>query len=145
MVHFILSSIINMDNNLRRERTPSPLPQLHLSQSLLDVTPLSSLDSPFIDGSIIPRQVPGITTTASRANSFEALVVPDFSNSATGILRWDDGESIPQGDVSSSDYWNIRYDYSVGNFTVSVSKTVSYFSICLQFLGFCVPTNIGHN
>lgn len=45
-------------------------------------------------GYILPTQIPAATTTLSRKNKFGLLVAPDEKNEASGLLFWDDGESI---------------------------------------------------
>ncbi|CAI4232795.1 unnamed protein product [Auanema sp. JU1783] len=86
-------------------------------------------------GQIIPRQAPGVTTTASRANPFEVLValknIEGDEYAAQGQLIWDDGETI-QNDIDEADYWDIQYNFeatsdsSTFNYSPKrVSKTVS--------------------
>lgn len=51
-------------------------------------------------GSIVPMQVPGLTTDASRANPFHLLVALDRrQGTAQGLLALDQGEQI---DVSGA-------------------------------------------
>lgn len=45
-------------------------------------------------GSVLPQQLPGYTTAASRRNPWSLLVALDMEGSATGQLYLDDGESI---------------------------------------------------
>lgn len=45
-------------------------------------------------GAVIPMQVPGMTTVASRRNPFSLLVVLDENGAASGDVYLDDGESL---------------------------------------------------
>lgn len=45
-------------------------------------------------GSILPAQIPSVTTTESRKNNFELLIALDENENANGELYWDDGDSI---------------------------------------------------
>ncbi|XP_011639981.1 lysosomal alpha-glucosidase-like [Pogonomyrmex barbatus] len=45
-------------------------------------------------GSILPTQKPGVTTTESRKNDFELIVVLNEAGDAKGELYWDDGDSL---------------------------------------------------
>ncbi|KAK6057304.1 glycosyl hydrolase, family 31, partial [Cooperia oncophora] len=63
-------------------------------------------------GSILPRQAPNVTTSASRQNGFELLVAPSASGeiSANGFLYWDDGESIIESfDAHDYYHWTFKY------------------------------------
>ncbi|KAK7477593.1 hypothetical protein BaRGS_00031141, partial [Batillaria attramentaria] len=56
--------------------------------------PLSTINVHIRGGSILPLLPPALTTTAARRQSFELLVVPDENMTASGLLFWDDGESL---------------------------------------------------
>uniref|UniRef100_A0A7I4Y572 P-type domain-containing protein n=1 Tax=Haemonchus contortus TaxID=6289 RepID=A0A7I4Y572_HAECO len=77
--------------------------------------PTTSLIPIFVrGGSILPRQVPNITTSASRKNPFELLIVPFMSGSnkgkAEGVLYWDDGESVIHSFATHNYYqWSFKY------------------------------------
>ena len=45
-------------------------------------------------GTILPLQQPGINTLQSRSNDMELLAALDDRQAATGLLFWDDGESL---------------------------------------------------
>ncbi len=45
-------------------------------------------------GSIVPTQLPSLTTAATRRNKLLLLVALDRKGSAHGELYWDDGVSI---------------------------------------------------
>ncbi|GIY07361.1 lysosomal alpha-glucosidase [Caerostris extrusa] len=45
-------------------------------------------------GYILPLQIPGNTTTESRKNAFDLLVAFNENQEATGVLYWDDGDSL---------------------------------------------------
>ncbi|VDO58742.1 unnamed protein product [Haemonchus placei] len=67
-----------------------------------------------IRGSILPRQEPNRTTSASRKNPFELLIVPFTGGSnkgkAEGVLYWDDGESVIESFATHNYYqWSFKY------------------------------------
>ncbi|GIX98447.1 lysosomal alpha-glucosidase [Caerostris extrusa] len=45
-------------------------------------------------GYILPLQIPGNTTTECRKNAFDLLVAFNENQEATGVLYWDDGDSL---------------------------------------------------
>ncbi|XP_065342512.1 lysosomal alpha-glucosidase-like [Cloeon dipterum] len=59
-------------------------------------------------GNVIPMQAANLTTTDSRKNPVELLVVPDVEGSASGIFYWDDGDSLNTF---------VEGHYSLANFT----------------------------
>jgi len=56
--------------------------------------PLDTIQVHIRGGSIIPIQVPGLTTVDTRSNPFTLLVALDVDSSAVGHLFLDDGETI---------------------------------------------------
>ncbi|XP_016431268.1 lysosomal alpha-glucosidase isoform X2 [Sinocyclocheilus rhinocerous] len=63
-------------------------------QCILFPAPLDTINVHVREGSIIPQQVPALTTTASRRNPFTLIVALSVGNWAKGELFWDDGESL---------------------------------------------------
>uniref|UniRef100_A0A671MMY0 Lysosomal alpha-glucosidase n=1 Tax=Sinocyclocheilus anshuiensis TaxID=1608454 RepID=A0A671MMY0_9TELE len=63
-------------------------------QYILFPAPLDTINVHVREGSIIPQQVPALTTTASRRNPFTLIVALSVGNWAKGELFWDDGESL---------------------------------------------------
>lgn len=55
--------------------------------------PLNTINVHVREGSIIPQQLPALTTTASRRSPF-TLIVALMGTWAKGELFWDDGESL---------------------------------------------------
>ena len=55
---------------------------------------LESLPLYLRGGTILPLQQPGINTLQSRSNDMELLAALDTRQAATGMLFWDDGESL---------------------------------------------------
>uniref|UniRef100_A0A915E7Q9 Uncharacterized protein n=1 Tax=Ditylenchus dipsaci TaxID=166011 RepID=A0A915E7Q9_9BILA len=82
-------------------------------------------------GSIIPKQRPDITTTATRMHEFQLLIAltPD-SHIAEGELYWDDGESIVK-DFNHHNYLHYKY-------TVKATNETTHTSVLL-------PKNTGYN
>lgn len=56
--------------------------------------PIDTINLAFRAGSIIPAQLPDVTTTASRLKPFQLLVILNDDNEATGDLFLDDGDSL---------------------------------------------------
>ncbi|XP_072852258.2 sucrase-isomaltase, intestinal isoform X2 [Pogona vitticeps] len=79
--------------------------------------PLEHINLHVRGGYIIPWQVPGITTNASRANPMGLTVALDDYGFATGELYWDDGISI---DSFENSYYFLA-EYQVSNNTLRVS------------------------
>uniref|UniRef100_A0A3B4D1H3 Lysosomal alpha-glucosidase n=1 Tax=Pygocentrus nattereri TaxID=42514 RepID=A0A3B4D1H3_PYGNA len=72
-------------------------------QYLLLSAPLDTINVHVREGHIIPQQVPGLTTAASRRNPFLLTVALSSEGWARGELFWDDGDSldtIERGDYS---------------------------------------------
>ncbi|CAB3404386.1 unnamed protein product [Caenorhabditis bovis] len=66
----------------------------------------------FVRGaSVIPRQTPGLTTTATRQNPFELLIAPCPDGCGHGNLFWDDGETIVN-DFAKHDYHQFNFKYN---------------------------------
>uniref|UniRef100_A0A672MTL5 Lysosomal alpha-glucosidase n=1 Tax=Sinocyclocheilus grahami TaxID=75366 RepID=A0A672MTL5_SINGR len=63
-------------------------------QYILFPAPLDTINIHVREGSIIPQQLPALTTTASRRNPFTLIVALSVGNWAKGELFWDDGESL---------------------------------------------------
>ena len=57
-------------------------------------TPIQKINVHVRGGFIIPMQIPGANLILGRGNPFELLVALSSSNSASGNLFWDDGDSI---------------------------------------------------
>ncbi|VDO17985.1 unnamed protein product, partial [Brugia timori] len=70
-------------------------------------------------GVVIPRQQPNMTTTVSRNNPFELLITVGSSKS-TGMLYWDDGESIVE------DFTSYNYFYWLFEFVLSADRATLY-------------------
>ncbi|KAI6211415.1 Maltase-glucoamylase, intestinal [Aphelenchoides besseyi] len=66
-------------------------------------------------GYVIPRQVPALTTTASRRNHFQLLVTCNKQiapvKSAVGVFYLDDGESWVD-DPATSDFYQFNYNFT---------------------------------
>uniref|UniRef100_A0A3B4D4X4 Lysosomal alpha-glucosidase n=1 Tax=Pygocentrus nattereri TaxID=42514 RepID=A0A3B4D4X4_PYGNA len=76
---------------------------LYNGQYLLLSAPLDTINVHVREGHIIPQQVPGLTTAASRRNPFLLTVALSSEGWARGELFWDDGDSldtIERGDYS---------------------------------------------
>ncbi|VDM38593.1 unnamed protein product [Toxocara canis] len=88
-------------------------------------SPYSELIPVFIrGGTIVPRQKPEQTTTASRRNPFELLIAIDGST-ASGQLIWDDGESIVE-DFNKHNYFEFLFNFDDGETsTLHISKKKS--------------------
>ncbi|XP_023930007.1 lysosomal alpha-glucosidase [Lingula anatina] len=56
--------------------------------------PLDKINLHVRGGSIIPTQEPDVTTTLSRRNKFGLLVALSPKEDSTGMLFWDDGDSV---------------------------------------------------
>uniref|UniRef100_A0A672MTM0 Lysosomal alpha-glucosidase n=1 Tax=Sinocyclocheilus grahami TaxID=75366 RepID=A0A672MTM0_SINGR len=79
------------------QRMPPPLEgEAYCSkgQYILFPAPLDTINIHVREGSIIPQQLPALTTTASRRNPFTLIVALSVGNWAKGELFWDDGESL---------------------------------------------------
>uniref|UniRef100_A0A672MTL1 Lysosomal alpha-glucosidase n=1 Tax=Sinocyclocheilus grahami TaxID=75366 RepID=A0A672MTL1_SINGR len=68
--------------------------QTDKGQYILFPAPLDTINIHVREGSIIPQQLPALTTTASRRNPFTLIVALSVGNWAKGELFWDDGESL---------------------------------------------------
>ncbi|XP_031835185.1 lysosomal alpha-glucosidase isoform X2 [Nomia melanderi] len=56
--------------------------------------PLDTIPLMIRGGSVLPGQKPALTTTDSRKNGFDLLIVLDQKETAQGELYWDDGDSL---------------------------------------------------
>lgn len=56
--------------------------------------PLDTIPLMIRGGSVLPGQKPAVTTTDSRKNDFDLLIVLDQKETAQGELYWDDGDSL---------------------------------------------------
>ncbi|KHN87191.1 Sucrase-isomaltase, intestinal [Toxocara canis] len=94
-------------------------------------SPYSELIPVFIrGGTIVPRQKPEQTTTASRRNPFELLIAIDGST-ASGQLIWDDGESIVE-DFNKHNYFEFLFNFDDGETsTLHISKKKSALGISI--------------
>lgn len=81
-------------------------------------------------GTVLPAQLPNVTTTLSRLNPFSVIVALDGSGVASGSLLWDDGESTSAFD--SGDFSWIEFHATENSLTSSVLKA-----------GFTGPMNLG--
>jgi len=76
-------------------------------------------------GSVVPRQVPAVTTADTRKNHFQLVVACNMQvapiNKAFGEFYWDDGESWVdvESDFAAVDYYHFNY-----TFTYSAAKAV---------------------
>ncbi|VIO86322.1 Uncharacterized protein BM_BM5229 [Brugia malayi] len=84
-------------------------------------------------GVVIPRQQPNMTTTVSRNNPFELLITVGSSKS-TGMLYWDDGESIVE------DFTSYNYFYWLFEFVLSADRATLYITPNHTAIGLVVPT-----
>ncbi|CAO4366005.1 unnamed protein product [Caenorhabditis nigoni] len=95
--------------------------------------PTTSRIPVFVRGySVVPRQTPAITTTATRQNPFELLIAPCQLGKGEGTLFWDDGETIVN-DFNSHDYHRFDFVYNTtstgGLLTINHSKKSSTISL----------------
>uniref|UniRef100_A0A7I4Y3Y9 P-type domain-containing protein n=1 Tax=Haemonchus contortus TaxID=6289 RepID=A0A7I4Y3Y9_HAECO len=77
-------------------------------------------------GSILPRQSPNLTTTATRQSAFDLLIAPKTTSdedSTNGFLYWDDGESIIYSYVWYDNYyyWTFKYHADSQNGYLSIN------------------------
>ncbi|EYB90860.1 hypothetical protein Y032_0213g2296 [Ancylostoma ceylanicum] len=79
-------------------------------------------------GSILPRQVPNVTTEYTRKNAFELLVAPGkkyrTKHAAEGELYWDDGDSIVES-FELHNYYHWKFSYLGTSDTGSLKITMS--------------------
>ncbi|XP_076451187.1 lysosomal alpha-glucosidase-like isoform X2 [Babylonia areolata] len=71
--------------------------------------PLSIIRAHVRGGSILPTLPPALTTNEMRTKPFKLMVAPDAKSSASGLLYWDDGESLDPVETNK---------YSLVNFTL---------------------------
>jgi alpha-glucosidase (family GH31 glycosyl hydrolase) len=69
--------------------------------------PLDTINVHIRGGTIIPRQVPGLTIAQTRSNPYELLVALDSYGGAKGLLVVDDGESLST--VAAQEYAQVSY------------------------------------
>uniref|UniRef100_A0A8C2FUK2 Lysosomal alpha-glucosidase n=1 Tax=Cyprinus carpio TaxID=7962 RepID=A0A8C2FUK2_CYPCA len=81
-------------HNIPSNKIESLLHIVFKGQYILFPAPLDTINVHVREGSIIPQQVPALTTTASRRNPFTLIVALSVGNWAKGELFWDDGESL---------------------------------------------------
>ncbi|KAI6219395.1 P-type domain-containing protein [Aphelenchoides besseyi] len=91
--------------------------------------PRNSSSPAFVRGGfVIPRQVPGLTTTTSRRNNFQLLITCNSRiepiNSAFGKLYWDDGETWTD-DPATSDFYEFNYNFTYNTQSASLEITLS--------------------
>uniref|UniRef100_A0A8R1XWR3 P-type domain-containing protein n=1 Tax=Onchocerca volvulus TaxID=6282 RepID=A0A8R1XWR3_ONCVO len=84
-------------------------------------------------GVVIPRQRPNMTTTASRNNPFELLITVG-SGKSSGMLYWDDGESIVE------DFKSYNYFHCLFEFVLSSDRATLYITPNHTAVGLVVPT-----
>ncbi|OZC08404.1 glycosyl hydrolase, family 31 [Onchocerca flexuosa] len=84
-------------------------------------------------GIVIPRQRPNMTTTASRNNPFEILITIG-SGKSSGMLYWDDGESIVE------DFKSYNYFHWLFEFVLSSDRATLYITPNHTAVGLIVPT-----
>uniref|UniRef100_A0A915PSC0 alpha-glucosidase n=1 Tax=Setaria digitata TaxID=48799 RepID=A0A915PSC0_9BILA len=84
-------------------------------------------------GVVLPRQQPNMTTTISRNNPFELLITVG-SNESSGMLYWDDGESIVE------DFKSYNYFHWLFEFVVTPDKATLYITPNHTAVGLTVPT-----
>ena len=88
--------------------------------------PWTSLIPIFIRGGhILPRQASALTTVLARKNRFELIIALDSTNSASGELYWDDGDSIPPDDLSTHNFCHFTFDFksdSTSGATLTIQK-----------------------
>ncbi|XP_063242203.1 lysosomal alpha-glucosidase-like [Bacillus rossius redtenbacheri] len=96
--------------------------------------PLDTIPLLVRGGGIIPMQEPAMTTTDTRKNKFRLLAAVDETNSATGLLYWDDGDSLNSYEdhsynllsftlanstlVGAPMYWGYNTELVLGDLTV---------------------------
>lgn len=97
-----------------------------------------TMDAPITDipvaihgGTIIPTQIPALTTTQSRKNPFVLWIALDEDNSSSGNLYWDDGISLQT--MESGKYTTIEYQAS--DSSVYASVTYNGFDMSHLYLG----------
>lgn len=81
--------------------------------------PLSHINVAIRGGHVIPMQQPAYTTSESRRNPFEFLIVLDMNGQATGTLYLDDGESA---NVRSATY----ISFTVNQSSLYVTGSLNY-------------------
>jgi alpha-glucosidase (family GH31 glycosyl hydrolase) len=82
-------------------------------------------------GSIIPKQVPGLTTVESRKNPFHLMVALEVTGpkkgTASGELFWDDGESLVEPIEKADNYYHFTFSMEVKagktQFTLNTDKS----------------------
>ncbi|VDK71935.1 unnamed protein product [Litomosoides sigmodontis] len=84
-------------------------------------------------GTVIPRQQPNMTTTLSRNNPFELLIAVGASKSS-GMLYWDDGESIVE------DFTTYNYFHWLFEFVLNADRATLYITPNHTAVGLAVPT-----
>lgn len=78
--------------------TLQPL-DVQAGQNITLQAPLTHINVHVRGGSILPMQIPGNTTTTTKANPYELLVALDKNGEAQGSLYLDDGYSIAPNDT----------------------------------------------
>ena len=76
-------------------------------------------------GTILPLQQPGMNTLESRRNDMELLAALDRGQVATGLLFWDDGESLDSLTFSRYFLGKMSVDGRELNMTVMVDGAMS--------------------
>ncbi|XP_068204436.1 lysosomal alpha-glucosidase-like [Palaemon carinicauda] len=82
-------------------------------------------------GTVIPVQVPAVTTTMSRKNDMAIIAALDESGHAIGEWFWDDGESLDTAE--NMNYTHVVFTATPGNVFVNVTLT-----------GYKEPANLGY-
>jgi len=85
--------------------------EVEVSSGWVEVdTPIDVLPLHLAGGSIIPLQVPDVTTELSRRNPFQLMIALDGNYQANGEMFYDDGDAI--GTVESGNYLLTRFTSS---------------------------------
>ncbi|KYO38599.1 hypothetical protein Y1Q_0023325 [Alligator mississippiensis] len=71
-------------------------------------------------GYILPTQTPATTTTLSRLNPFGLIIALNEEGKASGMLFWDDGDSIDS--IENENYFLAKYTFSEGQLRTTIVK-----------------------
>ena len=112
-----------------------------LSEVTIPVT-LATLPLYLRGGHILPLQLPGINTVESRRNDLELLASLDSTEEATGILFWDDGESLDS--VSAGRFFLGRISIEDRALTMTVEMD-GYVEVQSLFISRVVILGIEHS
>ncbi|KAG1681996.1 Lysosomal alpha-glucosidase [Nymphon striatum] len=94
-------------------------------------TPMNKINVYFRGGSVIPTQVPSVTTTQSRLNDFQLIVAFNKNGTAKGSLYLDDGEA--NDPVEKGLYSTVKFAASTRGWFYSIAVEKGY--ACKQNMG----------